>query len=408
MDTISGELESNPFLVEESPVAFREEWSAPKPRSYLSDFNFEDTLQDTPSLMAQIETQITLNFHDLPSQSIARHMVLFLDEAGYFRADLDDLALKLGTTVAHLEDILHVLQSFDPPGIFARDLKECFKIQLEQQDQITPLVNNIIDKLDFLVSGNMKDLLKASGSNIEQVQDVIQKLRTLDPKPGFQSGAQIGAFTSGNIIPDIYLDIDENGKWSLALNPDLMPRLSLHQDLFQKSMSSGLSKNDEGFIRDKFSTASGLIKLIQQRNETLLRIANEVVQTQRLFFTQGIHFLRPLTLRKVAEQLDVHESTISRGCSNKYLATPRGTFELKFFFQSGVTDTDGDAVSSAQIIHKIKDLVANETPQKPHSDEYITTMLNSQGIQVARRTIAKYREEAGIPSSSVRKRQKSF
>ena len=408
METISGELESNPFLLEESPLPFREEWDCSKPRNFLSDFNIEDSQQDSPSLMAQIETQITLNFHDIMSQSIAKHMVLFLDEAGYFRADTKELAQSLGTDVENIERILKVMQSFDPCGIFARDLKECFKIQLEQQDEITPMINKIIDKLDFLVSGNMKDLLKESGSNLAQVQDVIQKLRHLDPKPGFQSGAQIGAFSTTTIVPDIYLDIDEHGRWNLALNPDLMPRLSLQQELFHRSLISNLNKEQETFIKEKFATAGGLIKLIHQRNETLLRIANEVVNTQRLFFTQGIHFLKPLTLRQVAEQLNVHESTVSRGCSNKYLATPRGTFELKFFFQSGVTDTDGDAVSAAQIIHKIKDLIQHEPSKKPHSDEDLTVMLNNQGIKVARRTVAKYREEAGIPSSSVRKRQKSL
>ncbi len=405
MDTISGQIEENPFLIEETPLPRREEFFAPpKPRNFLSDFNFEDTLQDAPSMVEKIQNQILLNFHDIPSQRIAQHFILFLDESGYFRADLSDLSLKLGTNIENLERILNVMQSFDPIGIFARDLKECFKIQLKDQDSITPMINRIIDSLDYLTTGNMKELLKASGSKIEDVQSVIQKLKTLDPKPGFQSSES--AFGAGHIVPDLYLDIDEGGKWSLSLNPDLVPKLSLHQELFQKSMLANITKDEEGFIKEKYSGAAHLIKVIQQRNDTLLRIANEVATTQRLFFTQGIHFMKPLTLKKVAEQLGVHESTVSRGCSNKYIATPRGTFELKFFFQSGVTDTDGDAVSSAQIIYHIKNIISTEASKKPHSDEELTGILNAKGIQVARRTVAKYREEAGIPSSSVRKRQR--
>ena len=406
LETISDEVEINPFLAQESPVPFCEEFSQFKPRDFSS--NFEESLEDIPSLIEQIETQISLNFHDLQSQSIAKHMIFFLDEAGYFRADIEELAKNLGTDVKNIKRILNIMQSFDPSGIFARDLKECFKIQLAQQEEITPTINAIIDKLDFLISGNMKDLLKESGSNLAQVQDVIQKLRHLDPKPGFQSSFQISVFNSGNIIPDIYLDIDEFGKWNLRLNSDLMPKLSLDKELFHKMRYPNLNKEQESFIKEKFATASNLIKIIRQRNETLLRIANEVVRTQRLFFTQGIHFLKPLTLRKVAEQINVNESTISRGCSNKYISTPRGTFELKFFFQSGVTDTDGDAVSAAQIIHKIKKMIHHEPHENPHSDSKLTILLNTQGIQVARRTVAKYREESGIPSSSIRKRQKSL
>lgn len=405
-EMVNHELDENPFLIEENPLPFRAEWKTSKPKNFLSDFSVEDTLQDVPSLLSQIETQISLNLHDPISQKIARYMILFLDESGYFRGDLEKISKNLGTTFEHLESILFKLQSFDPPGIFARDLKECFKIQLQQQDTITPLVNNIIDNLDHLVSGSMKDLIKASGSDIEKVQDVISKLRTLDPKPGFMSGFETGVFGEGHIVPDIYLDIDENGKWNLALNPDLIPKLSLHQDLFRTSMSTHLTKDDEGFIKDKYASASHLIKVIEQRNETLLRIATEVVKTQRLFFTQGIHFMRSLTLKKVAEQLNVHESTISRGCSNKYLATPRGTFELKFFFQSGVLDSEGDAVSAAQIMHKIKQLVTSESVENIYSDEALTKILNEEGVQVARRTVAKYREDAGIPSSAMRKRQK--
>ena len=392
------ELDENPFLIEEERPQF--ESFKNERRHFENDSSLENLAKEEGTFLEELESQILMTFHDNIDQKIALYFVQFLDEVGYFREDLVALAEHLGTDVGHLERILKVLQTFDPPGIFARDLQECFKLQFENQKTMTPKIDSIINQLDLLLSKDFKDIIKASGYPLEDIQDTIQKLRGLDPKPGFQDGLS----SKNHIIPDVYFEPDEMGKWNLYLNSYFAPRYSFNNDFFQTIKKQDFSEKEQAFVTEKYNSATGLIKAIQQRNETLLRVAREIVEHQKLFFTQGI-LMKPLTLKVISESLGIHESTASRACAHKYIATPRGTFELKFFFQSGVRNDDGDGFSAAHVVHKIKSFIAQESPQKPYSDEDLSTFLSNAGIPIARRTVAKYREEAGIPSSSKRRGQ---
>jgi RNA polymerase sigma-54 factor len=324
-----------------------------------------------------------------------------IDERGYFAAVPEDIAERTGCTLEDFDDMLDMVQRLDPLGVGARDLKECLLIQV----RALQLKNGIVEKV---IEHHMKDLEKhnyvgiAKGLKIteEQVIESVAKIVGLDPIPG----RQFGTTSDQYMIPDVYV-FKVAGNWAVSLNEDGLPRLKVSE--FYKDMKENrLKTTEKEYLSDKIKSAQWLIKSIQQRQQTILKVTNKIVERQKDFFDFGVQFLKPMILRDIADDIEMHESTVSRVTTNKYVHTPRGIFELKWFFNSPVSKTDGGDIASEAVKSMIKKIIDSEEPKSPHSDQKLVELLEKQGILLARRTVAKYREQLNIFPSGQRKRMK--
>lgn len=339
-----------------------------------------------------------------PELVIASHLIDLIDEAGYLAANLLDVAQRLGVPLARVEAVLATIQGFDPTGVGARSLGECLALQAREADRYDPAMARLLDNLDLLAAGKLANLKRICGVDDEDMADMIRELRQYDPKPGLRfDGARVEAVT-----PDIFV-ARKPGGWAIELNSATLPRLLVNRRYYVELSAGPQDKASRAWLADCLQSANWLVKALDQRQRTIIKVAHEIVKQQEAFFLKGVEYLRPLTLRQVAEAISMHESTVSRVTSNKYLSCARGLFELKYFFTSAIQAADGgEAVSAEAVKSAIRALIAAEDPKAILSDDTLVDLLKGRGFDIARRTVAKYREAMGIGSSVQRRRQKAL
>ena len=367
------------------------------------DRNLEQTLSGDVSLRDHIMEQIGVELTDPAERVIAVHLMELLDEAGYLIGDLSTVAAALECDVDLVETTLAKVQGFSPTGIFARNLQECLALQLKEKDRLDPAMQAFLDNLDLLAKRDLKGLSRRCGVDAEDIADMVAEIRALDPKPALSFDFAV----IQPVTPDVIMRPNPDGGWLIELNSDTLPRVLVNNQYYSTVSGSVRNKADKQYIAECFQSANWLVKSLHQRAGTILKVATEIVSQQSEFFTKGVRFLRPLILRDIAEEIEMHESTVSRVTSNKYIATPRGIFELKYFFTTALGNSaGGDAHSAEAVRHRIKGLIDAESPKKILSDDGIAEILQEEGIDIARRTVAKYREAMRIPSSVQRRREK--
>jgi RNA polymerase sigma-54 factor len=329
-------------------------------------------------------------------------MIDAVDEGGYLRAELPELAERLGCGIDLLERVLAVLQGFEPAGVCARDVAECLAIQLKERNRFDPAMGALLDNLPLLAKRDMAALKRACGVDDEDLREMVAELRALTPRPG----AAFGGEPVQAVIPDVYVREGLGGLWHVELNSETLPRLLVDQRYHARVSASARTDQEKTFVSDCAAQASWLVKSLDQRAKTILKVSSEIVRQQDAFLAYGVEHLRPLNLKTVADAIGMHESTVSRVTSIKYLATPRGVFEMKFFFTSSIASSSGGEAHSAEAVrHKIRQLIDTERADTDvHSDDSIVEILKEAGVDIARRTVAKYREAMRIPSSVERKR----
>lgn len=371
--------------------------------------------EDLPGIEATKAAELTLAEHldnqiggiatNPREEFVARHIAGLLDDAGYLTATLRDVAYDLGVDKDCTEDALEVIQMCDPTGIGARDLGECLALQAKDADRYDPAMATMLANLELLGKGEVARLKRLCRVDDEDFADMLSEIRQYDPKPGLAFASS----TSEAVVPDVLLGAKDDGGWDITLNEDTLPRLIVNRDYYVELGGEGAAcPETQGWLKEKLADAHWLIRALDQRQKTILKTAAEIVKQQDGFFRRGVSELRPLTLREVAEEIEMHESTVSRVTSNKYLHCDRGTFELKYFFTSGVSSSDGEGASSEAIKARIKALTDAEDPKKVLSDQKLADLLNEEGFGLARRTVAKYREAIGIGSSAERRRAKKL
>jgi RNA polymerase sigma-54 factor len=360
---------------------------------------------DDPTLAEHLGTQVGAAATDARVLFVARHLIGLLDEAGYLATPLREVAADLDVPLACTEEALAVVQSLDPTGVGARTLAECLALQAKEADRYDPCMARLIDNLELVARGEFARLKRMCDVDDEDFADMLHELRSYDPKPGlrFSRGEQ------APVVPDILVNGDAAGGWRIALNEATLPRLVVNRSYYVELRGGCTDRASKSWLSEKLADAKALIKALDQRQKTILKVAAEIVKQQEGFFRQGVSQLKPLTLRAVAEAVSLHESTVSRVTSNKYLNCKRGTFELKYFFTSGVASADGEgAVSAATVKAQIRALCDAEDPGDILSDDQLVDLLREKGFDLARRTVAKYREAIGIGSSVQRRRQKKL
>ena len=365
----------------------------------------EERGQQSETLTEHLHAQVGPASHDPRTTFIARYLIDQLDEAGYLPVSLRDMAGELGVVLAEAEDALALIQSLDPTGVGARSLAECLVLQAQEADRYDPCMARLIDNLDLLARGEIARLKRMCSVDDEDFAGMIAELRGYDPKPGLRFGGGGGQ----PVVPDILISARADGGWDIALNQATLPRLIVNRSYYVEMRGACDDKASRGWLSEKLADANWLLKALDQRQKTILKVAAEIVKQQDGFFRRGVAELRPLTLRTVAEAISMHESTVSRVTSNKYLHCERGTFELKFFFTSGVGAIDGEGGASAEAVKAaIKTLIDAENPKAILSDDALVDLLKAKGYDLARRTVAKYREAIGLGSSVQRRRQKAL
>jgi RNA polymerase sigma-54 factor len=365
--------------------------------------NLESYVAEERTLRDHLTEQLVLAFADPARRLIGHHLIDMTDEAGYLRGDLTSLAELLGAPLDLVEETLAVMQGFDPCGVFARDLRECLTLQLKEQDRCDPAMAAMIDNLNLLAVHDLAALRRAARVSDEDLMDMIKEVRRLNPKPGLKYGSA----PTQPIVPDVLVRALPDGSFHVELNSDTLPRVLVNQTYYATVSKSTTRKEDKSYLVDCLQTANWLVKSLDQRARTILKVAQEIVRQQDAFLTYGVRHLRPLNLKTVADAISMHESTVSRVTANKYMATNRGLFELKYFFTSAIAATaDGDAHSSESVRDRIRAMVEAEPALDVLSDDKIVERLKDDGIDIARRTVAKYREALRIPSSVQRRRLK--
>jgi len=421
---IRGELEENPFLeereIEETDEntrddveegAWLDEWLelyhdrdiGLVQKDQKEEKSFENFLTRVPSLFEHLEFQLRLIKMDPNDFVIGYHLIGNIDSNGYLCVELEEVAQKMGTSTEHVEEILQVVHSFHPHGVGARNLAECLLIQLRHYGKESYIARKIIeDHLDDLARGRLNKIASALAISVQQAQEIGDLIRTLDPKPGrqYSSDQEIRY-----IVPEVFVEKIE-GEYIVYVNDLNFPRLVVNH-LYESVLRQpeNFSEDTRRYLEDKIGSALWLIRSIEQRRITLYKVASCIVEIQKDFLDRGVQHLKPLKLQQVAQLVNVHESTVSRATSNKYMQTPQGLFELKYFFSSGLESShNNEKMSSKSIKHMLEGMIAEEDPTRPLSDEQIAQMFKKKGIRISRRTVAKYRQELGIQSTMSRKR----
>lgn len=367
------------------------------------DSDFLASIGEAVSLEKYLGDQITLSFSNAKDREIATHIAYGLTDDGYCHDDLDELAQLNRVERERVERVLETFQTFDPVGIGARNLKECLAIQLKEKNRFDPAMETLVENLPLLAKREFEKLMKLCGVNREDFNDMIHEIKALDPRPA----ARYEPILSEKMIPDVIIRQKTDGSWMIDLNPETLPRVLVNNAYHAELTKAVKSEDGKEFIAECMQNATWLTKSLDQRAQTILKVATEIVKQQDMFFAEGVEHLRPLNLKTVAEAIKMHESTISRVTSNKFLMCDQGIFELKYFFSSSITSCDGEEGHAAQSVkHRIRQLVDAEDPQKVLSDDQIVQQLQETGIEIARRTVAKYREALRIPSSVQRRREK--
>lgn len=369
------------------------------------ELELTQTYSRPPDLREHLLAQIPLEIAGTEQRLVAAALLDSLNEAGYIESDPTELAAALGCEIGVVEAVLTQLQRLDPPGIFARNLVECLRLQLEDRNRYDPAMAMLLDNLDLLAARDIGRLRQLCGVDDDDLREMITELRALDPKPA----ASFDMPAAAAVIPDIFVRPHPKAGWLVELNPDALPRVLVNQSYYAEVSGLLRERGDKDYLSGQYQSANWLVKSLHQRATTILKVAIELVRQQDGFFRHGVQALKPLVLRDIAEAVEMHESTISRVTTNKYLSCPRGIFELKYFFTSAIAGADGaDSYSAEAVKHRIRTLIDAEKPEKILSDDTIVDMLRAEGMDIARRTVAKYREAMRIPSSVQRRREKRF
>jgi RNA polymerase sigma-54 factor len=382
-------------------------WSAISRRrggSFDSDeFDFESMLTGEVTLRDHLNEQLAIAIADPAKRLIGQYLIDMVDDAGYLAGDLEQVATRLGAPLDMVEETLKEIQTFDPPGVLARNLSECLAIQLRDKDRFDPAIACLVENIELLARREFDKIKRLCRVDDEDLADMITEIRALDPKPGLRFGSVV----IQPIVPDIFVRARPDGSWQVELNSDALPKVLVNQEYYASVAREAHSEAEGSYLSECLQSANWLVKSLDQRARTVLKVATEIVRQQDGFLADGIQSLRPLNLKTVADAISMHESTVSRVTSNKYMATPRGTFELKFFFTTAIASADGGEAHSAEAVrHRIKELIDAECPEKILSDDQIVQVLKQDGVDIARRTVAKYREAMHIASSVQRRREK--
>jgi RNA polymerase sigma-54 factor len=382
-----------------------EDWGSGGSRDFGgSDGDFEQYTAAEVTLRDHMTEQITFELSDPVERIVASHLLDQLDEAGYLTGDIEGVAELLNTDAAHVEAVLLRLQQLDPPGLFARNLGECLAAQLRDRNRYDPCIAALIDNLELVGKRDFAQLRKICNASSEDLAEMLEEIRKLDPKPGLRFLHQ----PVEHLVPDVLMRAKPGGGWIVELNPDALPRVLVNNQYHAVLSSRAKDRTEKTYISEQFQSANWLVRSLHQRATTILKVATELVRQQDSFFVKGISGLRPLVLRTIADAIEMHESTVSRVTANKYIATPRGIFEMRYFFTQAIAGTDGESAHSAEAVrHSIRALIDAEDPRKILSDDRIVELLRAEGIDIARRTVAKYREAMRIPSSVQRRREKA-
>lgn len=361
--------------------------------------HFFDSLVTETSLQEHLLSQASLSDIGEKELKSIEYLVGSLDNSGFLNTPLSDLALVSGASLSEMQSAHQILKSFDPPGIGAFDLQDCLATQLELQGMRNSDAYEIVQNhFTLLTRRRIPDIARKMGIHPDEAQQAIEEIALLDPAPG----RRFSEDTNRSVLPDVVVERDED-KWKVTLNSDYIPRLRISPSYKEMIAKGQLSKQEKEYIQEKMRSGKFLISSIEQRQQTIERIANEIVRFQADFLEEGVSKLRPCTMTQVADAVGVHETTVSRAIANKYIQTPHGVFDMKFFFTPGYKGGDGEAISNTSVKDMIQNLVSNEDPTKPLSDQGIVTQLKEKEIKIARRTVAKYREELGILPSNLRR-----
>ncbi len=385
---------------------YRETWGTGGSRDFTGDRpDLDEFIAGETTLRDHLIGQINVDIAEPLIRRIALHLVEYLDDGGYFTGSEDEIARDLSVPVAMVGAALERVQQLDPSGIGARTLQECLAIQLRAKDRLDPAMATLLTHLPLLAKRDYANLVRLCGVDMDDMSDMVGEIRALNPRPA-------AGFTTSPIqavTPDILMTRKANGDWLIELNPETLPRVLVNRDYYQEISRSMKEKPDKEYLSECYATANWLVKSLHQRQTTILKVASEIVRQQSAFFTDGVRALKPLVLKDIADVIGMHESTVSRVTSNKFMATPRGVFELKYFFTSSIQGADGGIAHSAEAVRsRIKSLVDAETRDTVLSDDRIVEILRSDGVDIARRTVAKYREAMRIPSSVQRRREKGI
>lgn len=368
----------------------------------------EQAVEEQVTLRDHLVEQIQLDITEPQARLIALLLLEHLDEAGYCKADLPALAAQLGIEEGRILAVLKRLQAFDPPGIFARNLSECLALQLYDKGLLTDEMETLIENLPLLAEKSFGQLEKLCGATREELGAMMQSIKQCNPKPAFGFDVSYAA----TVIPDVIVKKTGMGQWLVELNSETLPKVLVNERYFARvkegAANRAANKKELEYLQERYATAHWLVKALHQRATTILKVGTAIVEAQENFFNFGLDFLKPMTLKDIATIIQMHESTVSRVTTGKYMATPKGVYELKYFFSTALTATDGSMSHAATSVkNRIKALIDAEDPKKILSDDQIVTMLKGEGIDIARRTVAKYREALRIGSSTERRRLKS-
>ena len=376
------------------------DWSSAGSGRGGEDFDFESILSSEKTLHAHLHEQLALAGLTQADNIIAARLIDETDESGYCKTELQEVADALGAEIEDVEAVLGVCQGFDPTGVMAPDLQTCLALQLKEKNLLSPEMEILLANLPLVARHDISGLAELCDVTKETIQTMLNALRNLSPRPasGFATDATIA------VAPDVFVREMPNGMYAVELNSETLPRVLMDQAYYAEVSALPMRQKEKEFISECATNATWLIKSLDQRARTILKVSSEIVRQQDAFFAHGVAHLRPLNLKQVADAIEMHESTVSRVTSNKYLATPRGLFELKYFFSAAIPSTGGgDAHSAEAVRYRIKQLI-DEEGGKILSDDKIVEILTEFGIEIARRTVAKYRESLGIPSSVQRRR----
>lgn len=372
-------------------------------REAPTDLSIDQAPAAPETLRDHLLEQLGVECADPADRLIGSHLIEMLDEAGYLSGELALVAEALGCPTERVEHTLETLQSFDPSGVFARDLAECLALQLKDKDRYDPAMAALVENLDLLAKGDIERLMTLTGVDEEDFTDMVAELKRLNPKPGLAFDSELVQ----PVVPDVFVRPRPGGGWSIELNTETLPRVMVNTR-YCNELNDQARGGDRAFISECLRNANWLVRSLDQRARTILKVATELVRQQEPFFTRGVQHLRPLTLRDVADAIEMHESTVSRVSSNKFVATPRGIYEMRFFFSGGLSSTSGGETHAAQAVRdKIRELIENEPSDCTLSDDQVAERLAESGVRIARRTVAKYREAMHIPSSVQRRRKRA-
>ncbi|MBM3547083.1 MAG: RNA polymerase factor sigma-54 [Alphaproteobacteria bacterium] len=365
----------------------------------------ESTAARAPTLREHLFDQLSVDIEDPVDRMIGSHLIDLLDESGYLVGDLAEVAEQLGCPLERVAATLKLLQRLDPVGVFARSLGECLGLQLAERGRFDPAMQVMVERLDLLAKRDLAQLMKLCGVDAEDLKEMIAEIKTLNPKPGSvfdQSMVQ-------PVVPDVIMRPQPGGDWIIELNTETLPRVLVNTRYYSRISKDAKKKDEKDYLSERFQAANWLVKSLHQRATTILKVATEIVRQQDAFFRRGIQHLKPLILRDIADAISMHESTVSRVTTNKHMATPRGLYELKYFFTAAIASSSGGEAHSAEAVRsRIKTLIDAEKLEDVLSDDKLVEMLKADGVDIARRTVAKYREAMKIPSSVQRRREKAM